>query len=188
MTGALPPSSRGTRLSDEAAARATSLPVARTRARGAGEEAKAVGDGRDLLRPGRCERLADVLRLELGELVAVRLDRLGQLEQALAAVARRGVRPTSLESLAGSGHGAIDVLFAALWHVRDDLAGGGVDDLLIAASRTGRPPPVDEHLVTSQRRAHGFLPYGFKDAPRMSSPSSRCSSEIVSGISVRMTL
>src|SRR5207302_9261463 len=134
---------------------------------------------RYLLRPGRGQWLAHILRFELGELVAVRLDGLGQLEQALAAVARRGVRPTSVESLARGGHCAVDVFFAALGHVRDDLAGGGVDDLLVSASGARRPPAVDEHLVTSQRRAHCFLPYEFKDAPRMSSPSSRCSSEIV---------
>ena len=69
-------------------------------ARGAGEEAQVVHHERDLVLEERAARLARVGRLEVGELVGVLLDRVGQLEQRLRALAGRGGGP-ALERAAG---------------------------------------------------------------------------------------
>ena len=125
--------------------------------RGAREEAKAIDDRRDLLGHGRRQRLADVLRLDPRELVATGFDRFGELQQPLAAVAGRAVRPDVVERLAGCGHRAVDVFLSPLRHVRDDLAGRGIDDLLDAVARARRPLATDENVMASQRRAHWVL-------------------------------
>ena len=77
-------------------------------ARGAGEEAQVVGDDGDLVGLDGLDRLAGVERLQLGELVAVRLDRVGDPQQRERALARRRARP-ALERAARGGDGAVDV-------------------------------------------------------------------------------
>src|SRR4029077_3505151 len=122
-----------------------------------GKEAERVDDGRDLLGLRGCEGLAHVLRLQARELVAVVLDGLREPEHALAAVARRAVAPAIVEGLARGVDGLVHVCLRAPGHVGDDLAGRGVDDLLIAAARAWSPLAADVHLVASERRAHFSL-------------------------------
>ena len=77
-------------------------------ARRAGEETEVVrADGQLVLRVR--ERLADVARLELRELVAVLVDHVGELEQHLAALARRRLEPLR-QRLLRRLNGAVDVL------------------------------------------------------------------------------
>ena len=94
--------------------------------RPAGEVAEVVDGGGDVALGGR-QRLAVVERLELGELVAVCLDQLGQAPDQGGALRRVDLRPGSLERLARRRGGAIDVLGARLRHLADRLARGGVD-------------------------------------------------------------
>src|SRR4029077_14699192 len=95
----------------------------------------------------------------------------------------------------------VHVLGGALGHRRDDLAGGGIDDLLVVSAGAVGPFAADEQLVTLQRGAHWSLLAGGYEffglvtaatsanaAPTMSRPSSSCSSGMVNGISVRITL
>src|SRR5260370_483690 len=118
---------------------------------------------------------------------------LGELDQALASLARRGVEPHIVVCIARRSHRGVDVLFGPLRPLCDDLAGGRVDDLLVFASRAGPPLAADEHLPSLQRRAHFLLLAGTSATsasaePRMSRPSVSWSSGMVSGMRVRMTL
>src|SRR5260370_14040489 len=114
---------------------------------------------------------------------------LGELDQAVAPFARRGVEPHIVVCIARRSHRGVDVLFGPLRHLCDDLAGGRVDDLLVFASRAGPPLAADEHLPSLQRRAHFLLLAGTSapsasPAPRMSRPSVSWSS----GMATRMRL
>ena len=106
--------------------------------RPAGEVAQVADRARDVDVLGEPDRLAVVERLDLGELLRVLLERVGErVHQPLAA--GRGHRPPRArgERLACGGDGAVDVLGAAVGDLGDLAAGGGVD-----ASRTcGRRRP-----------------------------------------------
>ena len=82
---------------------------------GSGEEAEAVGDRRDLLGEGRGERLADVLRLDPSQLLAVGLDHVGELEETLAAVPWGAVEPDLVVGLSRRRNGLVDVLRGSPW-------------------------------------------------------------------------
>ena len=58
----------------------------------------------------RRDRLADVARLELGQLLAVRDDRVGERVQQPRALGRRRLAPVAVERGAGGLDGAVDVL------------------------------------------------------------------------------
>src|SRR5207248_11655810 len=78
------------------------------RADDGGEEAEVLDRTGDLGLDGR-DRLADVARLELRELLAVRLDRVGQRLQEPRALVRRRLSPRSVEGAARGVDGAVDV-------------------------------------------------------------------------------
>src|SRR5260370_36094182 len=110
---------------------------------------------------------------------------LGELEQAFAPFARRGVEPHVVVCIARRSHCGVDVLFGSLGNLCDDLAGGRVDDLLVFASCAGPPLAADEHLPSLQRRAHFLLLAGTRATsasaePSMSRPSVSWSSGMVS--------
>src|SRR5207247_1159484 len=137
ITGALPPSSRCTRLRSVAPDAATSMParvdpvidtmagvlcatsarpVSRSphmtfRPSGAGEEAHLVDHRRDLFGRRQLDRLARVLRLRGHQVVGTRLEGVGELEQRLLPDARRRVAP-GLERGRRRGISTIDVLGA----------------------------------------------------------------------------
>src|SRR5260370_39259350 len=118
---------------------------------------------------------------------------LGELEQALAPFARRGVEPNIVVCVARCSHRGVDVLFGPLRNLCDDLAGGRVDDLLVFASCARPPLAADEHLSSLQRRAHFLLLAGMRVTwasaePSRSRPSDSWSSGMVSGTKVRITL
>ena len=120
--------------------------LALEQARRAREEAQVVDAHRDLVaRVG--ERLADVRRLDPGELLGVLLQHPREREQRLGALARRRVEPLRQRRLRGGDCG-VDLLDAAVRHRPDDLLGRRVENIHRRAHRrdsTGasrpRPPP-----------------------------------------------
>jgi hypothetical protein len=64
---------------------------------------------------------------EIGDLLAVLLDRVSQLQQRIRARCRRRVRP-AVERAPRGLDGAVHVLLARQLHLGDLLAGGRVDD------------------------------------------------------------
>ena len=80
--------------------------------RGPGEEPELVHHRRDLLARGERLDLAGVLRLEIDELLGVRLDRVGDLQQRLLALARRRTPPLA-EGAVGGVVRRVDLLGAA---------------------------------------------------------------------------
>src|SRR5260370_22403315 len=101
---------------------------------------------------------------------------LGELEQALAPFARRGVEPHVVICIARRPHGGVDVFFGPLRNLCDDLASGWGEHVLAFASRSSPPLAPDEDLPSLQPRAHFFLPSGARAAspiaePRMSTRS-----------------
>ena len=126
--------------------------LALERAGSAGEEAQVVGREGHLVARDR-HRLADVLRLELRQLLGVVVDHVGELEQQLHPVLRRLVAPLGIR-LAGGLDGALDVLGARARDLGDHLAGGRIEDLHRLARRRVDPLAADEVLVLGHRHAH----------------------------------
>ena len=116
------------------------------RARRAAEEPQVVDDRRELLGHRDGVGLADVLGLELDDLLAVLLDPVGELQQGELPVLRGGVVP-GLERLLGGGDGAVRVLRGALLHAREDPSGRRVDHVACPTIRRVHPLAVDEHLI-----------------------------------------
>ena len=77
----------------------------------AGKEADLVDREHDLIRHERCPGLTGVFRLEVGELLRVRLHRIGDPKQRELALARGGVAPP-LERRRRRGKSGIDIRFA----------------------------------------------------------------------------
>ncbi len=78
---------------------------------------------------GRRQRLAVVERLELGELLAVCLDQLGERVHQPGALGRRDLAQRAVERGARGGHRAVDVLGPRLGDLADRLGGRRVDRL-----------------------------------------------------------
>jgi len=73
------------------------------------------------------ERLSVVERLELGKLLAVLLDQVGEREQATPARGGGHRAPGAFERCASSPDRAVDVLGTGLVDFADRLAGGRID-------------------------------------------------------------
>src|SRR6185295_16161594 len=106
------------------------------------------------------DRLAAVARLELGQLVRAVAHDLGELEQHAAAILRRRVLPRArVEGGAGGSHRGIDVLRVGVRGLRDDLGGGGVDDVDGCAGRRVDVLAVDVKLIWFHgTRNHHYIP------------------------------
>ncbi len=109
------------------------------------EEAEEVGADGHLV-DGGADRLAGVRALEPAELVAARLEGVGDLEQEQRAVLRGRLLP-GLERRVGGLDRAVDVLVRAGRDVRDRLVVGRVDDLGRAAVGGIDELAADELLV-----------------------------------------
>ena len=99
------------------------------------------------------QRLADVLRLDLRELVRVLLERVGELEQRLGALARSRLEPVRQRVLCRLDR-AVDVGLGPARHLGDRLARRGVEHLHRAAVDGVDPLAADEVLVLRNRHAH----------------------------------
>ena len=122
---------------------------------GAGEEADVVGCDRNLV-PRRRERLADVQRLELGDLIPMLVQRVRQLEQHLGALGGRGLQPLD-EGLLRRLDRMVDVFGRCARHLGDHLAGRWVENLHGLAARSVDPLAADEVLVLGNGGAHDYL-------------------------------
>jgi ParB family chromosome partitioning protein len=122
---------------------------------GAREEAEVVGRDRDLV-ASRGHRLADVLRLELRQLLGVRVQRVRELEQYLRALAGSRLQPFGQGRLCRLDR-PIDVGLSALRHFGDRLARSRVEDLGASALCRVDPLAADEILVLRHRHAHQNL-------------------------------
>ncbi len=96
-------------------------------ARRAREEPQVVDHERKLVVLERLDRLARVGGLDLGELVAVLLDGVGEAQQRERALGGSRGRP-AVGGRAGGLHGAVDVLGSGRRRLGDLLAGGRVQD------------------------------------------------------------
>ncbi len=114
-------------------------------ARGAGEEAQVVDHERDLVLAECVDRLAGVVGLQLGELVGVLLNRIGELEQRSRALAGRRDRP-ALEGSARGFDGAVNVGCRRQRGVRNHLTGRRVEHRFALTVRGRHVRPVDEVL------------------------------------------
>ena len=133
--------------------------LALERAGGAGEEAQVVGGERHLVARDR-HRLADVLRLELRQLLGVVVDHVRELQQQLHPVLRRLVAPLG-ERLPGGVDRALDVLGARPRHLGDHLAGRR-DSAPPSSRRTPRRPTRRRRgsCTWSRTRSQGSPPLG----------------------------
>ena len=125
-------------------------------ARGAREVPQVVRRDGNLV-PDDPDRLADVRRLDLAELVGVRLERVRKLQEHAGALTGRGLEPLRkgvLRRLDGTVH----VGLGPVRDLRDRLTGGGVDDL--GRPSIDRVDPLAPHKVLLLRHgnAHRIRP------------------------------
>ncbi len=98
-------------------------------------------------RTGHALGLADVDRLEFGQLVGVFLDQAGQAMDDPLARHRRHVAPAAVvEGGAGGGNGTVDILVGRFDEPRDDLARGRVFDIDRFPARGIDPFAIDVEL------------------------------------------
>src|SRR5438128_4990558 len=130
--------------------------LALEQARRSGKEAQMVDARGELVREKQGARFPDVGGFEVGELDAVGVDRLRQLQQHLAPFLGNGLEPLRVR-LARGLDGAVDVGFRALRDLGDGFPGRGVDDRLALAAVAGHPLAADEHLAPLDCRCHPFI-------------------------------
>ena len=107
----------------------------------------------------RRDRLADVAHLELGQLLAVGDERVGERVQQARALGRRRPAPVALERGARGLDGSVDVGLGAHRDLGQRLAGRGLDELLQLAAGGLRRLAVDEEQVFALGRdRHGRDP------------------------------
>ncbi|MNX53469.1 hypothetical protein D3C86_841650 [compost metagenome] len=94
---------------------------------GTGEEAEHVDRGIEVILTGQVQRLAAVHGFEAGQQVGVFFDGVGDVQQQVRALLRRGPRPTG-ESAVGGEDGGFDLFGAGFGDLREDFAGGRIDD------------------------------------------------------------
>ena len=141
--------------------------------RRAGEEAKVVGHQARLV-DGDPPGLADVPRLEAGELLGVLVDHVGEPEQELHPVLRRLLAP-GLPRPLGRGDRAVDVLLPGPRHLGDDLARRRIQHLHRLAREGVDELAVDEHLLLRHRNAHRPpSPGGIRQEPNPAARSLAC--------------
>ena len=110
-------------------------------------------DGAEELGLRRGDRLADVARLELGQLVAVRLERVGERVQKAGALVCRGLPPVAVERGAGGLDRAVDLGLARELRGSEGLARGRLDQ--VAGGRALDDLAVDEEPELVRRDGHG---------------------------------
>ncbi len=104
----------------------------------------------------RGDRLADVPRLELGELLSIGGEGVGQRMQEARALGRRRLRPGAVERGPGGIDGAVDVLLVRLRDRGERCAGCGLGQVAgLAGSRLGRLAADEEAVFPGRDRHRG---------------------------------
>ncbi|MNR06405.1 hypothetical protein D3C85_1224750 [compost metagenome] len=89
---------------------------------------------------------------------------IGQRLQPLPALGAAGLAPAIVEGTPGRTHGMVDILFSACRHAVEDLLGGRINHVQIAAQVRADPFAVDVELITHGatpgRRCGGFADGG----------------------------
>ena len=134
---------------------------------GAGEEAPRVPARREVDERGLADRLSDVVALDLGQVVALGLDQLGQAQHEAGSLVGVEVAP-GREGRPSGAHGLVDVLGLRGRDVGDGAVGGRVD------GRDGRAAGRLDPLAADQepglkpagigRSGDGVRPHGFRFA------------------------
>jgi len=107
----------------------------------------------------RRDRLADVARLELGELLAVRDDGVGERVEEARALVRRRLPPRAVQGFAGRGDRAVDVLLARHRNTGERFAGRRFDELpQLARGRLGRLAADEQPELSLDRHGHRSQP------------------------------
>jgi hypothetical protein len=107
----------------------------------------------------RRDRLADVPRLELGELLAVRDDRVGERVQEARALGRGRLPPGAGERRPRRLDGAVDVLLAGHRRPRERLAGRRLRQVAqLAGGGLGRLAVDEEPVLAPGRDRHRANP------------------------------
>ena len=102
----------------------------------------------------RRDRLADVARLELGQLLAVGDERVGEGVQEARALVRRGLAPVAVEGAAGGVYRAVDVLLVRLGHAGERRAGRRLGEVAVLARGRLGELAADEEPVLAGRDRH----------------------------------
>ena len=114
----------------------------------AGEEAEHIGDGRNLVVERGRQRFAAVLRFERGEVRRLR----PRCDRRVSAAGWRDPsapwRPSRQRPSAAASTAALTCSFVGLGHLRDDLAGGRIEHVLLV------PLALDQLAVNEQFRVH----------------------------------
>ena len=131
--------------------------------RPAGEVAQVLDRERHVHAPGELDRLAVVERLQLGELVGVVLEGLGEGQHRARALGRGDAVPAPvLERLAGGAHGAVHVRGAGVGHLGDRPAGGRVERLEGAPVGGLEALAADDQAVRPGRERAGGVGEGVR--------------------------
>jgi hypothetical protein len=103
----------------------------------------------------RRDRLADIAGLELGELAAVRLDRVGEGVEQTCALVRRRAAPGAVERGAGGADGTVDVGLAGHRRPGERLAGGRLGQVAdLARCGLGRLAVDEEPVIVARGDSH----------------------------------
>ncbi|MNK74712.1 hypothetical protein D3C87_942320 [compost metagenome] len=119
-------------------------------AHGASEETEHIDGRRQIVLTRQVQRLAAVQRFEAGEVVGVFFHGVGDLEQQVRTLLRRGARPLG-KCAVGGEDGGFDLLGAGFGDVREDFAGGRIEN------RLDKTFPGDQFAVNQQRGTHRGL-------------------------------
>ena len=139
-------------------------------ARGAGEEAEAVGDRRHLVLQNANPRLARIQRFENGERFGIAVDGIGELQQQARPLGGGGARP-GLEGLGRGLNGGIDLGRRGIGKRDDRLLGLGIDHGLRRLG-AGNEFRANQHVRVEHRMSSTCsLATGYFDDPPVCSPS-----------------
>jgi len=112
--------------------------------RTSGEEAEYIDGGTQVILAGQVQRLAAVQGFEAGQVVSLFFDGVGDAEQDVRTLLRRGARPAGKGAVGGEDRG-FDLLCAGFGDLSEHFTGGRVED------RLGKPLALDQFAVDQQR-------------------------------------
>jgi len=111
---------------------------------GTGEKAEYIHGGAQIILARQVQGLAAVQRFQAGEVVGLFFNGVGNPQQDVRALLRRGPRPTGKGAMSGED-GAFDLLAAGFGDLGENFTAGRVDD------RLAKPLALDQLAVDQQR-------------------------------------